>query len=63
MKAQRLPDVRMRGCARRVEVEFVRERVSAHSLGETFGSGNYNPLTFKVIGEATPGRFFPGSHS
>jgi molybdopterin molybdotransferase len=27
---------------------------------ETFGAGPYNPLTFRVIGEVTPGRVFPG---
>ncbi len=27
---------------------------------ETFGAGPYNPLTFRIIGEVTPGRVFPG---
>jgi len=101
MKAERLPDVRMRGFTRRVDVDFVQERIRAlteplapepvpllqaagrvltHDVRspiavppfvrsamdgyalrgeETFGAGDYNPLYFKVIGEVTPGRFFP----
>ncbi|HKI97542.1 MAG TPA: gephyrin-like molybdotransferase Glp [bacterium] len=27
---------------------------------ETYGAGPYNPLTFRVIGEVTPGKVFPG---
>ena len=30
---------------------------------ETFGAGDYNPLNFKVVGEVTPGREYPGKVS
>ena len=27
---------------------------------ETYGAGPYNPLTFRIVGEVTPGKVFPG---
>ncbi|HEX7927872.1 MAG TPA: molybdopterin molybdotransferase MoeA, partial [bacterium] len=41
---------------------FVRSAMDGYAVRseETFGAGPYNPLTFKVIGEVTPGRTFPG---
>ena len=41
---------------------FPRSAMDGYGLRseETFGAGDYNPLTFKVIGEVTPGREFEG---
>jgi len=41
---------------------FVRSAMDGYAVRseETFGAGPYNPLAFKVIGEVTPGREFPG---
>lgn len=41
---------------------FARSAMDGYALHseETFGAGPYNPLTFRVIGEITPGRVFPG---
>lgn len=41
---------------------FARSAMDGYALKseETFGAGDYNPLTFKVIGEVTPGTTFPG---
>ncbi len=41
---------------------FPRSAMDGYALRseETFGAGPYNPLTFKVIGEVTPGRVFAG---
>jgi molybdopterin molybdotransferase len=43
--------------------QFVRSAMDGYAVRseETFGAGPYNPLTFKVIGEVTPGRTFPGT--
>src|SRR5512147_1370748 len=42
---------------------FVRSAMDGYAVRseETFGAGPYNPLTFKVVGEVTPGRTFPGT--
>src|SRR5262245_40359190 len=42
---------------------FVRSAMDGYAVRseETFGAGPYNPLTFKVIGEVTPGRTFRGT--
>ena len=42
---------------------FPRAAMDGYALKseETFGAGQYNPLQFKVIGEVTPGREFPGT--
>jgi molybdopterin molybdotransferase len=42
---------------------FVRSAMDGYAVrsAETFGAGTYNPLTFQVIGEVTPGRAFAGS--
>ncbi len=39
---------------------FVRSAMDGYAVRseETFGAGPYNPLTFRVIGEVTPGRTF-----
>jgi molybdopterin molybdotransferase len=41
---------------------FQRSAMDGYALRseETFGAGPYNPLTFEVIGEVTPGKDFPG---
>ncbi|MBI3993321.1 MAG: molybdopterin molybdotransferase MoeA [Candidatus Lambdaproteobacteria bacterium] len=41
---------------------FERSAMDGYALRseETFGAGTYNPLQFRVIGEVTPGRTFPG---
>ena len=41
---------------------FSRAAMDGYALRseETFGAGPYNPLSFKVIGEITPGSVFPG---
>lgn len=41
---------------------FPRSAMDGYALKseETFGAGQYNPLTFKIIGEVTPGRTFEG---
>ncbi len=41
---------------------FQRSAMDGYALKseETFGAGPYNPLTFQVIGEVTPGRNFEG---
>ncbi|MCH7476560.1 MAG: molybdopterin molybdotransferase MoeA [SAR324 cluster bacterium] len=41
---------------------FVRSAMDGYALKseETFGAGPYNPLSFKIIGEVTPGAVFPG---
>lgn len=41
---------------------FPRSAMDGYALKseETFGAGVYNPLSFKVVGEVTPGKFFPG---
>lgn len=41
---------------------FDRSAMDGYALRseETFGAGPYNPLSFAVIGEITPGREFPG---
>ena len=40
---------------------FPRSAMDGYALksNETFGAEQYNPLTFKVVGEVTPGRIFP----
>ncbi|MEE8435879.1 MAG: gephyrin-like molybdotransferase Glp [bacterium] len=42
---------------------FPRAAMDGYALRseETFGADQYNPLAFKVIGEITPGREFPGT--
>ena len=42
---------------------FPRSAMDGYALKseETFGAGSYNPLTFKVVGEVTPGKRFEGS--
>ncbi len=42
---------------------FPRSAMDGYALRseETFGAGTYNPLTFQVIGEVTPGRNFSGA--
>lgn len=42
---------------------FVRAAMDGYAVRseETFGAGPYNPLSFRVIGEVTPGRVFPGT--
>jgi molybdopterin molybdotransferase len=42
---------------------FPRSAMDGYALRseETFGAGQYNPLSFRVIGEVTPGRVFPGT--
>ena len=42
---------------------FPRAAMDGYALRseETFGADPYNPLTFKVIGEVTPGKVFPGT--
>jgi len=42
---------------------FPRSAMDGYALksAETFGAGSYNPLSFKVVGEVTPGKFFPGT--
>lgn len=42
---------------------FPRAAMDGYALRseETFGADQYNPLTFKVIGEVTPGKAFPGT--
>ncbi|MCZ6474550.1 MAG: molybdopterin molybdotransferase MoeA [SAR324 cluster bacterium] len=41
---------------------FSRSAMDGYALRseETFGAGSYNPLTFKVVGEVTPGKNFEG---
>lgn len=41
---------------------FARAAMDGYALRgeETFGASDYNPLTFRLIGEAMPGRPFPG---
>jgi molybdopterin molybdotransferase len=41
---------------------FARAAMDGYSVRgeETFGASDYNPLTFRLIGEAMPGRPFPG---
>ena len=41
---------------------FPRAAMDGYALRseETFGAGAYNPLTFRIVGEVTPGREFPG---
>ena len=41
---------------------FARSAMDGYALKseETFGAGTYNPLTFKVVGEVTPGKYFDG---
>lgn len=41
---------------------FPRSAMDGYALKseETFSAGDYNPLTFKVIGEVTPGKIFSG---
>lgn len=40
---------------------FPRAAMDGYALRseETFGAGPYNPLTFRVVGEVTPGRVYP----
>lgn len=42
---------------------FVRSAMDGYAVRseETFGAGSYNPLTFTVIGEVTPGSTFAGT--
>ena len=42
---------------------FPRSAMDGYALKseETFGAGQYNPLTFEVIGEVTPGKTFDGA--
>jgi molybdopterin molybdotransferase len=42
---------------------FPRSAMDGYALRseETYGAGPYNPLTFRVIGEVTPGKVFPGA--
>jgi molybdopterin molybdotransferase len=41
---------------------FPRSAMDGYALRseETFGAGPYNPLSFRVVGEVTPGKVFPG---
>ena len=41
---------------------FPRSAMDGYALRseETFGAGQYNPLTFKIVGEVTPGKVFEG---
>jgi molybdopterin molybdotransferase len=42
---------------------FIRSAMDGYAVRseETFGAGPYHPLTFRVIGEVTPGRTFSGA--